>query len=485
MEGGELSMRKKLWLYLIGGIVIIAGAYYGYTYFKKDTQPLAAVQATTKVIKGDIEVRISGTGSIQASNKESITASVQGTVDKVLVKVGDQVKKGDTLVTLEAEDVSDKISSEKLNLEKKLIELEQLQLKIKEAGRDDASTNEEMDLQLKMKNLEINTSHESIASLQEDAGAETIVSSIDGQITAVNVKEGDTLGGNGGTSSSTIEIADYSKLEIVVAIDELDIPKVKLGQKAEVIADALPDEVIEGVVSEIANEGTASNGVATFDVTIAFTTKLAALKSGMSAEAGVMVEQKKDILMLPIETVTTMGKRSFVNVPQTATTTATAAANANGSGGGSTQGSAGANPQGGTSVNPQGDTGTNSQGGTGVNSQGGTGVNPQGAAGGNTGSNRTGQRAGNMRSIKVVTTGIHNEDYIEIVSGLEEGDLVVVPTVVATGTSAAIPGAGGAGFGLGGAGGFPAGGGGGFQGGGAGGGGGTRATGGGGGTERQ
>src|SRR5690606_24526049 len=102
-------------------------------------------------------------------------------------------------------------------------------------------------------------------------------------------------------------------LQIVVGVDELDISKVKVGQPASILVEALPDQKFTGKVTEIAQEGTATSGVATFDVTIMLDDSTN-LRAGMSAEATIIVEQKADALYLPIEAVQSIGGRYFVMV---------------------------------------------------------------------------------------------------------------------------------------------------------------------------
>src|ERR1700730_7560682 len=102
--------RKKWWI--IGLVVVLAaGSWGGYRYFKKDAKQLMASYTTTKVTKGNLEVKISGTGSIQPIARETLKAKTAGTALKVNYKQGDTVKKGDVLITYKQEDVSDQVRS--------------------------------------------------------------------------------------------------------------------------------------------------------------------------------------------------------------------------------------------------------------------------------------------------------------------------------------------------------------------------------------
>lgn len=482
---------RKWWLLGLGVLIVAAGVFY---YLKRDTKATAAtpIVNTTRVIKGTIDVSVSGTGSLAPIDKATVKATEQGTVEKVNVAEGSVVKKGDVLLTIEGEDNSDKIKSEQLNLESQLLDLQDQQNKLKTATDD--SNIDSIKLNLKKQQLQIDQTREDIADLQEAQTGSTITAPIDGTVTTLNVAAGDSLN----PSTELLDIANYAKLEMVVGIDELDIAKVKNGQTATISVEALSDKTYTGKVVKIADEGTSSNGVASFDVTVALD-KADGLKSGMSAEASIEIEKKENTLMLPIDAVQSLGGRYLVFVPSTGTAAggqgaAGGGAQGGGQGYGGGQGAAGQGAagqgatgqgatgtrgggqgygggQGGQSAAGQGAGGYRRAGGYGGQGGYGGGQGGTGAAGGYAG--RTGNRTGAGANSKfgngtpvVITVGIHNEDYIEVLTGLTEGESVILPTVIsASSNNQQQAGFGGAG-GFGALGGGAFGGGGGFAGGG-------------------
>jgi len=458
---------KKWWLLGIG-VLLIAGAVYAYFAFKKEEQPVAAAVNTTQVRKGTLEVSVSGTGSIQVGDRKTVTAGKQGTIKEVKVKENSVVKKGDVLIVLEGEDNSDQIKSEEVNLEKKLLELTDLQARYK--SETDTNSLSSLDLSMKKQKIDIEQSRTSIAKLKEKQEEISIIAPIGGTVKSLTAAADDEL-----TPQTQIaEIVDYANLQIVVSIDELDIPKVKVGQAAVISVEALTDQTFQGKVTAIADEGTASNGVATFDVTISVEASKD-VKAGMSAEASISIEKKENTLILPIDAVQSLGNRYIVLLPaSTQGANGQAGDQPGGQAGSMPGGDAGGQSSGASSGQP---TAPAAQQGSGTGRQAGDQQSGQtgwqrngGAAQGS--SNRGAGRFGNGTP-QQIEVGIHNEDYIEVLSGLKEGDLVILPTVV-TGSStsqqrqAGLSGFGGIGGvgGMGGGGGFP-GGGGGFEGGGA------------------
>lgn len=138
-------------------------------------------------------------------------------------------------------------------------------------------------------------------------GSDPIIAPADGVITTISVAAGERV--NAG--QAVAHLTNYSILQTVVQIDELDIPKVKVGQPVTVKINAYPDQSYTGTVSAIANEGTSTNGVSTFDVTIQLG-NIQNLKVGMSTEASILTASKDNALYVPIEAVHSRGSQKFV-----------------------------------------------------------------------------------------------------------------------------------------------------------------------------
>lgn len=345
-------------------VVIVALIGVGFFMMKPpaDMNKMVTKQATAALKKGDLSVTVTGTGSIAAGDRQTIKPEQAGVVDTVKVAEGDTVKKGQTIAVMAGEDNADQIRSQKVNLQKK-----QLDLEATKASYDQAKTDEEKDkltIQMKQAKLDIQLTQATIADLKEKAQSSTIVAPIAGKVATLNMKAGDEIN----TMTDVAEVVNYANMSIVVAVDELDIAQVKLQQTANIAVEAVPNEDFTGVVTEIADEGTSNNGVATFDVTISIdATKSKALKAGMSAVATIQIANKKDALLLPIDAVQSLNKKYTV-----------------------------------------------------------------------TKSDQTEQE---------VKVGLHNEDFIEITSGLSEGDQVILPTVATTTNQQQGFGLGGGGFG--------------------------------------
>jgi HlyD family secretion protein len=189
-------------------------------------------------------------------------------------------------------------------------------------------------------------------------------------------------------------------------VDELDIQKVKAGQKAEIKLGAIADKVYEGTVEEIALTGTTSNNVTTYDVVVAISNP-ESVKLGMNANVSILVESKENILVIPAEALVERNGSKFVMVADSTNTSNSSSQQANteagGNGGKQTQ---------------------NNNQSTG-NSQGMTANGRQGVNSGNRTANAGGATASSGKLV-AIKTGIENQNYIEVTEGLTEGQQILV-----------------------------------------------------------
>lgn len=108
-------------------------------------------------------------------------------------------------------------------------------------------------------------------------------------------------------------IVDSSQLTIVIPVDELDVIKVTPGQKVQIQSDALPGETITGQVSRVAYEGKTQDGVSTFDVTVVIE-QPGRLKAGMTGNAEILVDNRRNTLLVPIEAVHFQDGKTYLQV---------------------------------------------------------------------------------------------------------------------------------------------------------------------------
>jgi multidrug efflux pump subunit AcrA (membrane-fusion protein) len=152
-----------------------------------------------------------------------------------------------------------------------------------------------------------------VVAAQAALDAATLRSPIAGVVTVVGLRVGDRVG-TGVPASGSIVVATVDDLRVEATASEIDVVSLETGQPVAVGVDALPDAAIEGTLCEIAPTGTRIQGVTDYPVTICLTTGTAGLRVGMTANGSVVLERREDVLLVPVQAITTVEGRSTVEV---------------------------------------------------------------------------------------------------------------------------------------------------------------------------
>ena len=213
---------------------------------------LTTAQAATASINGVSSIA-SATFAYQA--ERTLTALASGTVSAINVQEGDTVSKGDILIELTGDDLTESIQSASESL----------------------------------RSAEI-----SMQNQQDNMSNYTITSPISGTIIEKDAKQGDAL-----TSGSTLcVIYDLSYLEMVINVDELQIGALSVGQKVQLTADAVTDKTYVGTVTRVSMKGSSSGGTTTYPITIRID-DTDGLRPGMNANAEIVVAEANNALVVP------------------------------------------------------------------------------------------------------------------------------------------------------------------------------------------
>ncbi|MDS0525111.1 efflux RND transporter periplasmic adaptor subunit [Clostridium sp. SHJSY1] len=239
------------------------------------------------------------------NKKIPITANYDGILSNLNLKVGDLVKDNQNLFSSGKDILRENIGKIKDNLEKQKLALDNLKNSKK----------------LEYDKLNIKDAEIQLSLAKDVANKMTITAPINGVITKVNKKNSELVTGiNGiGTSSLVVPqvstpiltIVDTSSLKVKVAVDELDIKKIKEGQKVEIRFDSINDKIYEGNIESIAQLGTSANEITNYNI-IASIKDIDDIKVGMSANVSIIMDSKTDVLAVPTETVIEKEDKRYV-----------------------------------------------------------------------------------------------------------------------------------------------------------------------------
>src|SRR6266850_2287257 len=285
---------------------------------------------TEKAVRRTILQTVSATGKVQPETEVKISPEVAGEIIELPVEDGMQVKKGDLLVkikpdsykalleqqeaaisTAKATNLQQKATMMKTEHDLKRAEdlfnkklISEQEYNAAQAAYDVAENTYESSLH------EIERAEASSSQARDQLSKTTIYSPLDGTITILNSKLGERLvATNQFAGTEVMRVADLTHMQAIVDVNENDVVNVKLGDKANIKIDAYGDRKFKGIVQQIANTGkTTGTGtqeeVTNFEVKIDVDRENTLLRPGLSCTADIETNLVKDAVAVPMQSVT-------------------------------------------------------------------------------------------------------------------------------------------------------------------------------------
>lgn len=346
---------RKLLIYLsLGTVLLVILALVGKKagWFGKS---VTYEVTTEKVSRRSITEIITANGKIQPETEVKLTPDVSGEIVELVVKDGDNVKKGQFLLKIKPDNyisgrdrAQASLNAARANLANAKAMLAQVNARYEQARLSynrskklweertiSESEWESSQSAFDVAKAEVTASQQNVAASEfavnsaeatlkesnENLIKTSIYAPIDGTVTLLNVEKGERVVGTELMSGTDmLRVANLDRMEVLTEVNENDIVRVKLNDSASIEVDAFPDRKFKGIVTEIANSAT-TTGLTTDQVTN-FEVKILLLKEsysdlisdgkiqpfrpGMSASVDIMTELKTNILSVPLQSVTMM-----------------------------------------------------------------------------------------------------------------------------------------------------------------------------------
>jgi HlyD family secretion protein len=343
-KNGKKRRRRIVWGSI--GLVLVLGAGFG---VKAALSPSHEIDPSklASVERGDLARVVVATGKIQPLSKAEIKSKASGIVKKIFVDYGDRVKAGQVLVELDKVQLEAAVRAAHANMEAAVAAKQSAQAalernKVDAEGPDvpflklgmeraqqmlkdgvmsksvveDAEKNYQLAVNKQMsaqRNLAVSKAEISKAEAQaaqaraaldnaeEDLRNSTIISPIDGLVLSRDVNVGDAVSSIlilGSQATPIMTLGDVSEVYVQGKVDEADIGKVYMNQPARIVVESFKDKKFEGKVTRISPSGKEKDNVTTFEVRVSITNP-GELKANMSANAEILLEEKKNVLMAP------------------------------------------------------------------------------------------------------------------------------------------------------------------------------------------
>lgn len=260
-----------------------------------------------------------------------------------------------------------------------------------------------------------------LSNTQDNVDDYTITAPISGTVITKNAKVGDKISKSSSGTTTMAVIYDLSTMTLEMSVDELDVSSIKVGQSVEITADAVEGETFTGTVTNVSLQSSYSNDVTNYPVTVTLD-DTGSLLPGMNVDAKIILDSSENALVIPASALM-RGNRVYVKKSSDSTENADTQRNDSSDNVGDAD-SERKNHGDGTlnadSVDRQPDAGAEASG-----SSKGSGTDNSSSK--STGSGKSGSSnvPDGFEAVQV-TTGIINDDYVEIFSGLSEGDEVYI-----------------------------------------------------------
>jgi RND family efflux transporter MFP subunit len=287
--------RRRTWLIVVSVVLLVVLIGGGVFIYMRRTTASQVRYTTIPVSVGNLTQTVSASGPLQAKAEYDMNFGTSGQVSAINVKAGQRVKAGQVLATLNTPNLQ--------------IAVQQAQLAVNNAqetyntavSNGDAQTTLDADYNsLQNAQLQLQTAQNNLAEATMKAPANATVAAINGIV-------GQTAGGSGSSSSSSsssspfMVLVDTSGFTITAAVNEADIAKVQVNQPVRFTVTAYPSQTFRASVSSISMVGTTTSGVVTYPVTMAVdmsTIGTAHLYPGMTATANITTAQRIGALLV-------------------------------------------------------------------------------------------------------------------------------------------------------------------------------------------
>lgn len=279
-------------------ILVLCLALVGSTACNPFGDDEEATRQLVEVVRGDLTVSVRGSGNLDVSNEVKLAFGIGGKIDKIYVEENDEVSKGDVLARLDTGALELALTQAQLALAQAQADLNEGEYEVYQLRRRHAPLEQQRiaKLQVKAAKVQLEVAEQGIAEAEKQLDWATITAPFDGIVVSVDADEGDTVL----ATETIIHLIDSTTLELNAEVDEIDVPEVRLNQKAIIEVDALPDIQLEGWVTSISPLSTEEGGVVVYEVKIGFNAPGDfELKIGMSATADIIVHQRSNVLLVP------------------------------------------------------------------------------------------------------------------------------------------------------------------------------------------
>jgi len=303
---------KKKWI--IGIVILLVLAIVIIAVVKKSETHALKVESE-EVKRGTVVHKVNASGEIQPETEIKISATISAWITEITVEEGDLVEQGQHLISLDEKQIKASVEQARSSVKSARASMRQVEAqkeRIESLYKQKLVSAQELEsivAEYELAESRLEQARAALESREDELAKTRILAPHSGTVTKVNKEVGEMALGSVFQADVLMTVADLNRMEVVVEVNENDVVSVVVGDTTEIEIDAFQDTIFFGVVSEIAHVAQTSGfgtqeQVTNFEVKIRMLEVPDGIRTGMSATANIITDVRKDIITIPIQSLT-------------------------------------------------------------------------------------------------------------------------------------------------------------------------------------
>jgi len=306
----KIIKKKKVWVPLL----VIMSLLIWFALTRSGLDDTISVDAEKVELRTIIQ-KINASGKIQPEESVQITSTITGWITEITVMEGDTVEPGQHLISIDEKQIRPRynnalsqVKSSEANLKKVKAQMERTKTLFSQKLISQQEQ-EQVEASFQIALSQSEQANANLLSAEDELSKTRLTAPKYGIVTSITKEEGEMAVGGMFNPGVLMTVADLSRMEVVVDVNENDVVNIAIGDTTEIEIDAYPDTLFFGIVSEIAHTAQSMNmgsqqQVTNFKVKVRMITVPDRIRPGMSSTVNIITETIKDALSIPIQALT-------------------------------------------------------------------------------------------------------------------------------------------------------------------------------------
>ena len=306
----NILKKKKVWIPLFTLFIIIVG------YFISGSSDEKELRVEVELVQSrNIVHKVNASGKIQPEEAVQITSTITGWITQITVMEGDTVEPGQHLISIDEKQIRPRynnalsqVKSSEANLRKVQSQMDRTKSLFSQ-NLISKQELEQVDASYQIALSQSEQANANLLSAEDELSKTRLTAPKYGIVTSITKEEGEMAVGGMFNPGVLMTVADLSRMEVEVDVNENDVVMIEIGDTSEIEIDAYPDTVFYGVVSEIAHTAQSANmgvqnQVTNFKVKVRMISVPDKIRPGMSSTVNIITETLVDVTSIPIQSLT-------------------------------------------------------------------------------------------------------------------------------------------------------------------------------------